>query len=198
MGENAPKERIVDTNTESIARAQDRHSHISIRLQLRLQDQWEFVEAVGWNGVGFNFYCAHALDDTVLQFKRGLLHFEGTVAWRAPNADETVVLAAIVNELVYKRAQGVSTDAALHARLLRLIRVPGRVEDKRKILASLGLDIGDAKMAQLVAKRMGERPMFQYGVRVESAVWAAVAEKALSLSSAVIALESWSKSLAKK
>jgi hypothetical protein len=72
------------------------------------------------------------------------------------------------------------------------------VEQKRKILASLGLDIGDAKVAQLVAKRMAERPMFQYGVTVQSDAWAAVADKALSMSSAVIALENWSKSLQKK
>jgi hypothetical protein len=83
-------------------------------------------------------------------------------------------------------------------RLLRLIRVGGRVQDKRQILASLGLAVDDARLAQLVEKRMAERPLYQYGVRVQSDTWGAVVEKALSLSGAVIALERWSKSLPKK
>ncbi len=183
---------------EAIARTQDRHSHISIRLQLQYAGQWEFLEAVGWNAAGFNFHFAHALPEAVLPFKRGLLHFEGTVVWSAPNSDDAVVQAAIVNELIYKRAHDVSADASLHARLLRLMRVGGMVDEKRQILASLGLDIGDAKMAQLVARRRSERPLWQVGVQVQSAVWAAVTDKALSMSSAVIALESWSKSLRKR
>jgi hypothetical protein len=198
MGENGPKEPLVVNTPESITRTQVRHSHISIRLQLQDGDGWEFLDAIGWNTVGFNFFFARALEGPLLPLKRGLFHFEGTVAWSAPNFDDEVVQSTIVNELIFKRAKDVSNDASLHARLLRLIRVPGRVEDKRRILASLGLDIGDARMAQLVDKRKRERPLFHYGVQVQSDVWAAVAEKALDLSSAVVALESWSKSLAKK
>ena len=183
---------------EAIARTQDRHSHISIPLQLRLANEWVRLEAIGWNTTGFNFYDARALASPQLQLKRGLLHFAGALAWVAPNADAAVVRATLVNELIYKQAQSVSSDAALHARLLNLIRVSGMVAQKRQILASLGLDIGEAKMAQLVAKRMRERPTFQYGVTVQSEVWAAVVEKALSMSSAVMALEAWSKSLPKK
>ncbi|RFO95079.1 hypothetical protein DIC66_20190 [Rhodoferax lacus] len=188
----------METTPEAITRTQDRHSHISIRLQLQDGGSWEFLDAIGWNTVGFNFYFARALEGPQLEFKRGLFHFTGTLAWSAPNFDDEVVQSAIVNELVYKRAKDVSTDASLNARLLRLIRVPGMVEQKRRILASLGLDIVDAKLAQLVDKRKQERPLFHYGVQVQSEVWSAVAEKALDMSSAVIALEAWSKSLHKK
>jgi hypothetical protein len=182
----------------SLARQSDRYSHISIRLQLRLDAGWEYVEAIGWNAVGFNFYLDRVLQPAVLELKRGLLHFEGSVAWSAPNADAAVVRAAIVNELIYKRAQGVTSDPALQSRLLRLIRVGGRVQDKRQILASLGLALDDARLAKLVDQRMQERALYQYGVRVQSGAWEAVVDKALSLSSAVIALESWSKSLLRK
>lgn len=182
----------------AIARTQDRHSHISIPLHMRVGGDWVKLEAVGWNTTGFNFYDARALESPQLQLKRGLLHFAGELAWVAPNADAAVVLATLVNELIYKRAQSLSSDAALNARLLNLIRVSGMVAQKRQILASLGLDIGEAKMDQLVAKRMRERPTFQYGVTVQSEVWAAVVEKALSMSSAVMALEAWSKSLPKQ
>jgi hypothetical protein len=188
----------VPVQAASLARQSDRYSHISIRLQLRVDSGWEYLEAIGWNAVGFNFYADRALQPAVLELKRGLLHFEGSVAWSAPNADAAVVRAAIVNELIYKRAQSVTSDAALQMRLLRLIRVGGRVQDKRQILASLGLAVDDARLAQLVEKRMAERPLYQYGVRVQSDTWGAVVEKALSLSGAVIALERWSKSLPKK
>lgn len=185
----------MQTPPDAIARHADRHSHISIRLQLQVDGQWEYVEAIGWNAVGFNFYFSRALEAPALEFKRGLLHFEGTLAWSAPHVTDDVVLAAIVNELIYKRAQDVSADATLHTRLLRLIRVPDMVEQKLQILASMGLDIGAARMAQLVAKRRSERPLFQYGVRVQSEAWTAVVDKALTMSEAVVALESWSKSL---
>jgi hypothetical protein len=165
---------------------------------MRADAGWEYLEAIGWNAVGFNFYSDRALQPALLELKRGLLHFEGTVAWSAPNADVAVVRAAIVNELIFKRAQSVTSDMALQARLLRLIRVGGRVQDKLQILASLGLALDDARLAQLVEKRMAERPVYQYGVRVQSDTWASVVDKAVSLSSAVIALESWSKSLLKK
>lgn len=182
----------------SVMRAVDRHSHISIRLQLRLEEGWEYLEATGWNAVGFNFFFDRSLPETELALKRGLLHFEGQVAWSKPNTDAAVVQAAIINELIYKRARDVSTDAALHTRLLRLIRVGGMQEDKRRVLASMGLDMDDARLAQLVARRMAERPLYQYGVRVQSETWAEVTDKALSLSSAVVALERWSKALKRK
>lgn len=184
--------------SDTPARVLARYSHISIRLQLAVPQGWEYVQAIGWNEVGFNFHCARELPEPLLAFKRDLLHFEGTVAWSAPNADEAVVQEAIVNELIYKLASEVSADAQLHARLLRLIRVSARVPDKCRILASLGLALDDARLAQLVAKRMGERPLYQYGVRVQSEVWAAVVDKALNMSSAVLALENWSKALLKK
>jgi hypothetical protein len=182
----------------SLARGPDRHTHISIPLQLQLPDGWHRIEALGWNAHGFNFHFKEALEQDALCFKRGALTFEGTLAWRAPNAGEEAVQAALVNELVYKRAQSVSQDAALHARLLSLIRVQGMVPQKRRILASLGLDVDDARLARLVAKRMEQRPLFQYGVRVHAPVWSALADKAYGMSSAVLALEKWSQSLGKK
>ena len=183
---------------DAISRTRDRYSHVSIRLQLQDGEEWEFVEAVGWNAMGFNFYFARELPGPQLQLKRGLFHFDGAMVWRAPNSDDAVVQGAIINELIYKRANGVSSDAGLHARLLRLIRVPGMVAQKRQILASLGLDIGDAKLAQLVAKRKQQRPLFQYGVQVQSDVWAAVTARAYDMSAAVLALEDWSKAIGKK
>lgn len=186
------------TEPESQSRNQDRHSHISIRLQYLTNERWEHLEALNWNAKGFSFYHAQTLDQPQLQLKRGLTHFEGTLMWSAVSSDDAVVLGALVNELIFKRAGDVIDDPALRSRLLKLIRVPGMVEQKRQILASLGLDIPEARMAQLIAKRKQERPLVHYGVKVQSASWATVVENALSMSAAVVSLEQWSKALQKR
>jgi hypothetical protein len=65
------------------------------------------------------------------------------------------------------------------------------------VLASLGLDVSDATMNDMVAQRRLERPMCHYGVKVASEVWNSTVHKALSLSSVVMQLEEWSQALAK-
>jgi hypothetical protein len=186
------------TPSEDPSRHQERHGHISIRLQVRLLDAWEWLDALGWNDRGFNFYHPQVIQQPLLELKRGLIRFEGKVVWSAASTDDEVVLATLVNELIFKRAGSVVDDASLKARLLKLIRVPGMVEQKRRVLASLGLDIPDARLAQLLAKRKQERPLIQHGVEVQSERWSALVENALQMASVVESLDQWSKSLSKK
>ena len=186
------------TETDSSARHQDRYSHISIPLQCRCGDTWEHLQALGWNAQGFNFYHPQPIEAQQLEFKRGLAHFGGTVVWSAIGTDEAAVREAVVNELLFKRAGDVVKDPALQARLLKLIRQHGMLAQKHSVLAALGLDIPNTKMAALLARRIRERPLLRYGVRVESAQWAMVVAKALSLSAVVVSLEHWSLSLRQK
>lgn len=186
------------TASDSSARNEDRHSHISIRLQYLAHGQWAHLQALGWNAQGFNFFWPEPIAEPLLELKRGLTHFTGSVVWSAVSTDDLAVQETIVNELVFKRARDVVNDPAMQARLLKLIRVPGMVAQKRKVLASLGLDIGDAKMAELVARRKQERPLIHYGVQVHSALWATVVADTLPMSSVVAELDLWSRSLGKK
>ncbi|MES2947653.1 MAG: hypothetical protein V4858_03835 [Pseudomonadota bacterium] len=180
------------------ARNEDRHSHIGIRLQYRVDEKWEHLEALGWSEAGFNFYHAQAIHEPVLQLRRSLIRFEGSIVWHAPNTSDEIVLATLVHELIYQRAKEVSGNTALHARLIRLIRVSGMVDEKRKILASLGPTPTDAQMHSMVAQRKLERPMFHYGVKVESEAWSAVVKSAWSVSSVLVSMDKWSEGLAKK
>lgn len=178
------------------ARNDDRHSHIGIRLGCRIGESWLHVEAVGWNDVGFNFFSAEALDQTTLEFRRGLTRFDGTVVWRTINNDDAVVQTALINALIYERAnEVVASNAALHKRLIRLVRTPGLVEQKRGLLASLGMALDDERIASMVEQRKRDQPMFQYGVKVESEAWRCIVADALQLSSVVISMEKWSGSL---
>ena len=128
-----------------MSRTNTRHSHISVGLQFLANGQWEQFEALGWNDVGFNCYHVQEIHEPALELKRGLTRFSGTITWRSINTSEEVALSALVNELIYKRAQEVSNNTALQERLVKLIRVPGMVAEKRRVLGSLGLDLSDAK-----------------------------------------------------
>lgn len=183
-----------------VSRNDDRHSHIGIRLQYRShdEDKWEYLEALEWNTVGFNFYHADALPKPELQLRRGLQRFTGTVAWQSLNTSDDVVLGTVVNRLLYTQAKAVVDNPQLHMRLIKLLRVPGMVAEKLRVLASLGAALDDAKMAELVAQRKQEHPTYHYGVKVRSEAWGSIVESALSVSSVLVSLDKWSGAFGKQ
>ena len=179
-------------------RNNDRHSHICIRLQVRSHDKWQYIEALQWNAEGFNFYHADTVPGPSLELRRGLTRFGGTIVWQTVNTSDEVVVAMVVNRLLYTRAKDVANQPQLHARLVKLMRVPGLVAEKLKVLASLGLTVSDAHMAQLVAQHKLQSPGFHYGVKVQSEDWAGVVDSALSVSSVLVSLDKWSGALGGK
>ncbi len=189
---------MTEEDPNPASRNDDRHSHIGIRLQYRSHDddKWEYLEALEWNSVGFNFYHADALPGPGLQLRRGLRRFTGTIAWQSLNTSDDVVLATVVNRLLYAKAKGVVDNPQLHMRLIKLLRVPGMVAEKMKVLATLGAALSDTKLAELVAQRKQEHPMYHYGIKVQSEAWAAVVESALSVSSVLVSLDKWSGAIA--
>ena len=190
-------ERTLPADLPSISRNDDRHSHIGIRLQYRTADKWEYLEALEWNAVGFNFYHAQAIQGPELQLRRGLTRFTGHVVWQSLNTSDDVVLLTVVNRLLYAQAKTVVDNPQLHIRLIKLLRGPGMVAEKLKVLASLGASLSDAKTAELVAKRKLEHPMYHYGVRVQSEAWSSIVESALSVASVLVSLDKWSGALGK-
>ena len=180
-----------------MARNEDRHSHIGIRLQYRHEKTCVQCEAIGWNAVGFNFYHADELIAPTLEFKRGLTHFAGTVVWRTQITSQAVIQSIIVNELIYERAKEIAGDEALHTRLIKLIRVSGMVDEKRQILTSLGLKLHDSQIDAMITRRKLAHPIFHYGVKVESDAWTEIVKNALSISSVVTSLEKWSDAIGK-
>ena len=188
----------VTEDPPSNARNDDRHSHIGIRLQYRTHDKWEHIEALGWNATGFNFHHVDDLPQAPLELKRGLTHFDGKIIWRSPIASEAVPLSAIVNALIYQRTKEIVSNPALHLRLIKLIRVSGMVDEKRRILASMGMTLQDSQIADMIIRRKREHPMFHYGVQVESEAWTDVVKNALSISSVVTSMEKWSDAIGKR
>lgn len=178
-------------------RTDERQKHIGLRLRLLVGGNWEQVEALDWNRVGFNFHSAHTLTDGALQFKRGLIRFDGQIAWRAANTDTEVVRAVLVNELLYQKAREATANTELHERLVQLIRADGLLAEKRKALTTLGLHMSDARLDALVQQRQSEHPLYRYGVRVDSDAWRSIVDGARELTSVVDALDKWSGAVGK-
>ena len=179
-------------------RFEDRHSYISVGLRYRFDDHWHPLRAFGWNANGFNFHSTHHITTDRLMLKRGLSNFEGTIVWRSTSSDDEGVLAMLINELLFLKAREVSANKPLHARLVKLIRAPLLVSEKRSVLASLGVETNDTGLLAMVAQRNRDVPMHRYGVKVDSDIWRRVVDDALSVSSVVMSLEKMSDALAQK
>lgn len=189
---------LTATLSLPMSRMNVRHSHISIGLRFLYGSQWEHIEALGWHEGGFNFYFPHEIDATELDVKRGLTCFKATVMWSSVNNSDEVTLGALVNELIYQRAQALHTDEVMRERLIKLIRIPGMVAEKRKVLASLGQEISGEELANRLAQKKGKHPLFHYGLRVESEGWSTIVKNALSVSSVVVSLEKWADTITPK
>jgi hypothetical protein len=187
----------VEDGTASVSRNTDRHSHISIRLRLHHGNKWETIEALGWNAVGFNFYSDHEVTGDLLSLKRGLIPFEGSIAWTSRQTSAEALCLILVNEFLFQRSKEVAGNHDLHKRLIRLLRAPGLLEQKLSVLATLGQPMSDRHLLELATKRMAERPMTHYGVRVESEAWSGIVASALDISSVVKSLEQWSDAFTK-
>lgn len=170
-------------------RSFDRHSHIYIGLRLNIEGVWHPIRAVGWNAQGFNFYSEISLQSESMQLKRATTAFEGQVLWVSENSDKDVTLAAIINEMLFKQAQSLAHHDALRARLFKLLRAPWLTNEKRKVLASLGITKSDSELETLIAHRTLTHRLFHYGIKVDSDVWRNAVNEALQVSSVVLSLE---------
>jgi len=170
-------------------RTENRHSHISIGLRVKVADTWQPLRALGWNPQGFNCYTEFEMHAPTLQLRRATADFEGTLLWSANNSDEDVLSAAVVNEMLFKQAQNLAHDNALRARLFKLLRAPWLTAEKRRVLASLGTHLTDSELKALVAQRHLMRPLYHCGVKVDSDIWRSAVQEALQVSSVVLSLE---------
>lgn len=183
---------------QSSARYVDRYSHIDIRLRYRCKGEWEQLHARGWNARGFNFFSQQHITEPVLELKRGLLKFDAEVVWSRPNTSDEVMEAALINELIYMKSREVGQDVSLQARLLKLIRTPGLIPEKKNLLSTMGHQWTDQELATELSQRRSERPMYHYGVKVESETWQTIVNDAMHLSSVVMDMEKWSDALTTK
>lgn len=182
------------TDTTPAQRNVPRHNQISIRLHCRVGDDWHRIEAQQWNARGFSFFHPLALPVGPVAFKRSLQHFDGEIVWSRACHDEAQVTEMLLNEAIHRQAQDLQTPTETQQRLLKLMRVQGMADAKRRVLTALGHMPPADRWQQLVEQRMAQS-VCQSGVRAESPVWNAVVADALMLGGVVQDLERWSDSL---
>lgn len=173
-----------------------RHNQISIRLQGQWDGVWQPVDAQQWNGSGFLFFHAQAVQPGLVTFKRSLQHFEGELVWTKALSDEAVVLEMLLNGAIQAQSQKLQAQPETQQRLLNLMRVQGMVEAKHKVLSALGGQLSPDQWQERVQERL-QKPLYQSGVRVDSPAWVAVVKDALSMGEIVQDLERWSGALKK-
>jgi len=171
-----------------------RHNQIAIRLHYWLDSRWHRLEAQQWNDSGFCFFHTLPLPGEKIALKRSLQHFEGEIVWTRTRLDEVQVAEMLLNEAIYGHAERLASQPELQQRLLRLMRVHGMVESKKKVLASLG-DMPETSLWQQQIQQRMQEALAQSGVRVVSPVWSAVVADALALGGVVQDLERWSGAL---
>lgn len=182
----------------SNSRTGDRHDHISIGLRYRMGAEWLHLDAMSWNDVGFSFYSAEAITNPILELKRGVAHFEGAIVWTTINTSDESMQDAVLNELIIKQASHIQNSDQLHARLIKLVRVPGMVMQKTAILASLGMAMDEQKITELIRHKRQGHPMHRYGVQIDSPAWRTIVKTALDYSSVVISMEKWANGITGK
>lgn len=179
------------TDTTPVQRNVPRHNQISIRLHCRVGDDWHRIEAQQWNARGFSFFHPLALPVGPVAFKRSLQHFDGEIVWSRACHDEAQVTEMLLNEAIHRQADRFQAQPEMQQRLMRLMRVQGMVDAKQRVLVSLGSLPESGVWRTQVQMRLQE-PLFQSGVRLDSAAWSSVVEEALVLGGVVQDLERWS------
>ncbi|MBT0570475.1 hypothetical protein KIK84_09050 [Curvibacter sp. CHRR-16] len=174
----------------SLQRASVRINHITIRLHYLHDGQWHMVRAQRWNATGFCFFYDQPLPLGLLPFKRSLQHFDGELVWTSVQQDPLQVLEMLVNEQIHQYVQSLHDQPVLQGRLLQLARVHGMVDDKRRVLASLGVKVTEQQWHQQLANRMAQ-PLYQSGVHVRSAVWKEIVHEANKVAGVVQDLGNW-------
>ncbi|RJQ50938.1 MAG: hypothetical protein C4526_11065 [Nitrospiraceae bacterium] len=178
-------------------RRKKRHSHIYIELKIRINGVWEPVKALDWNEDGFNFYMNRAVDADSVMFKKGAAQFSGVIVWKRFIRDDYGVIEMALNRFLFEELEKLDPGSDTYRRIVRLIRVQERPEEKKKLLTALkGVSV--VEDAELTAEKYKvENPLFRYGVKVVSEEWNRIVSYAFEASSVVRTLDNISKELSR-
>lgn len=173
----------ISTDRPDIRR-EKRYNHIAISIRFKTDvEQWEWIRALDWNDSGFNFFHDGEIRDSTLIFKKGRHIFLGTIVWRYKNNDDNVINEIILNDLVFTQLRELehNYDPKYIHTIINLCRSQGNLTEKRKLLDTLGYELSDEKLKQIVSSYKKQHLMYRYGVKVDSKEWAAIIADALDM-----------------
>jgi len=179
------------------SRRKKRYSHIYIGLRVRINETWEPVKALDWNEDGFNFYIDRGIDNDSVMFKKGVVQFPGTIVWKRLIRDDYGVIEMILNRFLIEELAKIDPDSDTYRRIMRLIRMQEKPEEKEKLLIALkGVSVIEDAVSLAEEHKM-ENSLFRYGIKVVSEEWAGIVRYALETSSVVQVLDNIGKELSR-
>jgi len=179
---------MPDKNKISLRR-KNRHSHIFITLNIKIGFQWKPIKALDWNESGFNFIIEDEIPYSNILFKKGQAKFAGEVIWSRRSDDREFNLEMMLNTFLYKEINRRDGDKNTFARIVKLIRTEGMIDEKKKILAALNPDIHETEINRRMSGQKQDSSAYRYGVRVSAQEWADIVKYALEASSVVDAID---------
>jgi hypothetical protein len=179
----------VDQGDELPLRRKKRYNHVMINLMVKTGGQWKRTKAADWNEGGFNFILDEDLTEKITIFKKGAVQFSGEIVWSHKKTDDVFHMEMVLNTLILNRLKLLAQDKEMARRIIKLIRTPGRIDEKKKLLR-----IADSSLrtdADLEALWQKERPghlLYRYGIKTASSEWKEIIEYTLETTDVVLQL----------
>lgn len=154
-------------------RKKKRYSHASIRLRMKIGDEWKSIRALDWNDRGFNFFTDVEINDVSMTFKKDTKQFEGAITWCFMKDDKRALIDTMLNTLIFKRLEELKDHGSKDdlKKALLTIRSHENTEDKKKFLESMGVDLTKKNMEVMLEGFSEQHSLYQYGVHAESEYW---------------------------
>jgi hypothetical protein len=179
----------VDQGDELPLRRKKRYNHVQINLMVKTGDQWKRIKAADWNEWGFNFILDQDLTEKIALFKKGAAHFSGEIVWTHKKTDEALHMEMVLNALILNRLKLLAQDKEMARRIIRLIRTPGRIDEKQKLLRIADPSLRtDADLEALWQKERSGHLLYRYGIKTASSEWKEIIEYTLETTDVVLQL----------
>ncbi len=156
-----------------------RHSYTSIRLRVKIGQDWVWINAMDWNESGFNFSLNHEFKESTLFFKEWMSQFSGDVIWRNAKFDTAFYAEALLNGLIFNLLEKSSKNEISFDDLFQLIRSRGNMSEKMRMLNSLGVEMSEEKLKSMIDQHELTILKYRYGVKVDSEEWIKIVKSTL-------------------
>ena len=177
-------------------RRKNRYFHASINLMVMVDEKWKRIKAADWTEEGFNFFLDQDLKGENAFFRKGNLQFSGKVMWRRKGVDDALLTEVGLNTLIINRLKQLTEDRVMAKRIIRLIRSPGRIEEKKRLLSTMSsLEMINSEVKALVEEEKSSRPVHRFGVRTEALEWKKIVQDTLKTTEVVLILDKLEKKL---
>jgi hypothetical protein len=186
----------VNHKNELPVRQKNRYFHATINLMVLVDEKWKRIKAVDWTEEGFNFFLDQDLKGKNAFFRQGHLQFSGKLIWRRKGVDDVLLTEVGLNTLIFNRLKQFTEDKVMAQRIIRLIRSPGRIEEKKRLLSTVSsMETINSEVKALMEKEKSSLLVHRFGVRTEALEWEKIVKNTLKTTEVVLILDKLEKKL---